>query len=476
MLKDFFLGLSLNKKLILMMIFLSFILTSVLMMLYSQSEKAMLKAFEAQVVELSKAIQVGVKEITSQGTTDEARLRQYLEGLNVKEVKEITIISNEDEIIASTNPAKIGNPLSQKRKELIIKAELGESVSREDRKTYNVILPVIAGEEHYGYIHLKINTEDFSKALRINMIKRIISTLMVFAFGIGLAMLLSWRYTKPIHDVVSAANRIAAGDLKQTLATDSKDEIGELTRSFNFMAEKLREQRKMEERLREAEHLSGIGQLSRSIAHEIRNPLNFISLSVDHINEKYPPGNGNDAEKFHSLISNIKHEIQRLNKLVEDFLDYGKPLRLNLRKSDIGNLLDEIIEIIWAKAEAEKINIVKEYDSPPSLNIDPDLIKTCIFNVVLNAFQAMPDGGELAIKTATAEGTLSIIISDTGTGIPEDELPKIFEPFYTTKRNGLGLGLAMTKRVIEEHGGEVNISSVQGNGSTVVMTLPVYNS
>ena len=475
MLKEFFLGLSLNKKLILMMIFLSFILTSILMILYSQSEKALHKAFEAQIVELSKAIQIGVKEITSQGSTDEARLQQYLQSLNVKDVKEISIISNADEIIASSNPTKIGKPLSQKRKELIIKAELGESVSREEGKTYNVIVPVIAGEEHYGYIHLRINTDDFSKALRINIIKRIISTLMVFGLGIGLAMLLSWRYTKPIHNVVSAANRIAAGDLEQTLVTDSKDEIGELTQSFNFMVQKLREQRQMEEKLREAEHLSGIGQLSRSIAHEIRNPLNFISLSVDYIKEKFSPDGNIDAEKFHSLIANIKQEIQRLNKLVEEFLDYGKPLKLNLQKADIGKLLEETIEIIWAKAEAEKIKIIKDCDFLPSLNIDTDLIKTCVFNVVLNAFQAMPDGGALTIKTEPAEGMLSITISDTGKGIPEDELAKVFEPFYTTKRNGLGLGLAMTKRVVEEHGGKVNIHSIAGDGSTVVITLPVID-
>ncbi|MBU4320009.1 MAG: two-component sensor histidine kinase, partial [Nitrospinae bacterium] len=262
---------------------------------------------------------------------------------------------------------------------------------------------------------------------------------------------------------------------KQTLVTDSKDEIGELTQSFNFMVQKLREQRQMEEKLREAEHLSGIGQLSRSIAHEIRNPLNFISLSVDHIKEKFSPDGNIDAEKFHSLISNIKQEIQRLNKLVEEFLDYGKPLKLNLQKADIGKLLEGIIEIIWAKAEAEKINIIKDCDFLPSLNIDPDLIKTCVFNVVLNAFQAMPDGGALTIKTEPVEGMISIIISDTGKGIPEDELPKVYEPFYTTKRNGLGLGLAMTKRVVEEHGGKVSIHSIAGDGSTVVITLPVIN-
>jgi nitrogen fixation/metabolism regulation signal transduction histidine kinase len=185
------------------------------------------------------------------------------------------------------------------------------------------------------------------------MIKRIISTLMVFGLGIGLAMLLSWRYTKPIHNVVSAANRIAAGDLEQTLVTDSKDEIGELTQSFNFMVQKLREQRQMEEKLREAEHLSGIGQLSRSIAHEIRNPLNFISLSIGYIKEKFSPGNID--EKFHSLISNIKQN-SAAEQTRENFLITGNR-QTQSQKAD-SKLLKEIIEII-CKSRAEKINIIK---------------------------------------------------------------------------------------------------------------------
>lgn len=477
MLKDFFRSLSLNKKLILMMLFLSFVLTSILMVLYTQSEKAMFKEYEAQIIELSKAIQVGVEEITSQGSTDEMRLYQYLKSLNAKGVKEISIINNADEIIASTNLTKVGNPVGPKKKELIIKAELGESVSKEEGKVYNIILPVIAGQEHHGYIHLRINTDDFTKVMRINMIKRIIGSLVVFALGIGIAMFLSWKYTRPIHDIVSAAKRVAAGDLSQTLTTEQKDEIGELTQSFNFMVQKLREQRKLEEKLREAEHLSGIGQLSRSMAHEIRNPLNFISLSVDHIKEKYAPDkNQESAEKFRSLISSIKQEIQRLNRLVEDFLDYGKPMRLNLQEVDIEKLLEDIIGIIWAKAEAEKINIVKEYGSLPVLNIDPELIKTCIFNVILNAFQAMPDGGTLTIKTGAGDEIISIEISDTGLGVANDDISRVFDPFFTTKKNGLGIGLALTRRVVEEHGGKVSLRSIVGKGSEVKIALPMQQT
>lgn len=474
--KNFFINLSLNKKLILMMLFLSFILISVLAILYAQAEKARFKEMESQILELSKAIQVGVDEITSQGPTDETRLYEYLQSLHTKGVKEISLISNEDKIIASTNLSNLGKPTEHK-KELLIDAEIGESVSKAEGKGYDLLLPVIAKGEHYGYIHLKINTDYFQAAMRGNMIKRNLVTLFVFGLGICIAMILSWMYTKPIHNVVYAARRTAAGDLNQAPVTNRKDEIGELTQSFNYMVQKLSEQRQLEERLRETEHLSGIGQLSRSIAHEIRNPLNFISLSIDHIKEKFRPAEKNNAEKFNALIISIKQEIQRLNKLVEDFLDYGRPLKLDIKEIDICDLLDDTIELIWAKAEAEKINILKScQNSLPKLNIDPELIKTCILNVILNAFQAMPSGGTLTVAAKTENGHLSVIISDNGIGIPGNEVAKVFDPFFTTKKNGLGIGLATTKRVIEEHKGKVDIKSEQGKGTIVTISLPAYTT
>ncbi len=471
--KNYFLNLSLNKKLIGMMLFLSFILVSVLLFLYSKSDKALLKEFENQTAELSKAIQVGVEEVTSSGYTDEMRLQHYLQKLNAKGVKEISIISNTDEIIASTNPMNVGEEVSPKKKERIIKAELGEPVSKEG-KVYNVILPVVAGNEHYGYIHLKINAEDFSENLKSNAIKRIVATSLVFGLGILIAVFLSWMYTRPIHNVVNAARRVAAGDLTLLNVTaDRKDEIGELTQSFNFMVQKLREERALEEKLREAEHLSGIAQLARGIAHEIRNPLNFISLSIDHLREKYAPLENVEKEKFESFIASIKHEIQRLNKLVGDFLDYGKPLKLSLQEVDMGSLINEIIALIWAKAEKDGIKIHYQCGEFPKLYLDPELIKTCIFNIILNAFQAMPAGGDLTVSTNASDSRASVVIEDTGTGVSKENMPKLFEPFFSTKTTGLGLGLAMTKRVVEEHGGKVDFQSIEGKGSTVTISLPI---
>jgi signal transduction histidine kinase len=470
--RNFFLSLSLNKKLIFMMIFLSLVLVSVLLFFYSQSERALLAELEKQTAELSKAIQVGVEEVTSTGSTDQMRLYNYLKELNAKGVKEISIISNSDEIIASTNPGKIGEQLSPKKKERIIKAELGEPVS-EEGKVYNVILPVVAGDEQYGYIHLKINGEDFSDLLRTNAIKRIGATSLVLCLGIVIAVLLSWMYTRPIRNIVNAAGRVAAGDLTPDLLTDRKDEVGELTQSFNFMVQKLREKRALEEKLREVEHLSGIGQFARGIAHEIRNPLNFISLSIDHLREKYVPLEDARKDKFESLMMSIKQEIERLNKLIGNFLDYGKPIKLSLREVELHSLVDEVLALVLAKAEKDNVEIITRYEVLPNLPLDPELIKTCIFNVVLNAFQAMPDGGRLTVKTQASSSKVSMFFEDTGTGISRENLSKVFDPFFSTKESGLGLGLALTRRVVEEHSGKVDFQSVEGKGSTIIISFRV---
>lgn len=472
MFKTFFLNLSLTKKLVLMMLFLSSILLSSLLLLYWQSEKVLLNELANQTAELSKAIQVGVEEVTGSGSSEESVLEQYIKNLKSKGINEISIISNTDEIIASTNPVKIGAPVSPNKKELIIKAELGEPVSKEG-KAYNVILPVIAGESHYGYIYLKINTENVYDLLQHSLLKRIGAALLVFAIGIGIAIFLSMKYTEPIHTVVRAFRNVAAGDLNQSLPVDRKDEIGELYGGFNFMLQRLNENKRLEERLREAEHMSTVGQLSRSIAHEIRNPLNYISLTIDHIKEKYKPEKGDELRNFESLTANIKQEIRRLNKLVSDFLDLSKPLKLNRRIISIDRMLKDVVEIVRAKADSEKISIIERYDFLPEILIDPELMKTCIFNVITNAFQAMPGGGTLTIKTERNNGNFALTVSDSGPGISKENLSRVFEPFFTTKNTGLGLGLATTKRIIEEHAGEIVLKSTEGVGTNVFISLPL---
>ncbi|MEN2986184.1 MAG: HAMP domain-containing protein, partial [Thermodesulfovibrionaceae bacterium] len=200
-------------------------------------EKKLLEEIQRQTTDLTKAIQVGVEEVTRGGSNN---LLEYLKKLNTKGIKEVSIISNTQEIIASTNPLNIGKPITHKKRELIIKAELGEPVFEEEN-TYNVIVPVIAGNIQYGYIHLKINKDDFSKILKTNALKRVIMTLIIFAFGIIVTYIISSRYTNPINELTVAARKVAEGDFSYRLNFNRKDEIGKIAESFNFMIQKLQE-------------------------------------------------------------------------------------------------------------------------------------------------------------------------------------------------------------------------------------------
>jgi len=292
-----------------------------------------------------------------------------------------------------------------------------------------------------------------------------------------MSLFLAKRYTQPIKQVVDAAQRVAAGDLNQSIPVGSSDEIGQLSRSFNFMVGKLRESRTLEEKLREAENLSGLGQLSQSMAHEVRNPLNFINLSIDHIGGKYRPDDAEKQKKFDNLITGIKQEVQRLDKLVNDFLDYSRPIRLNLGLVNVEDLMEDVLALIWAKAEADGIRIVKEYSaSGIEIKVDTDFFKSCVLNTITNAFHAMgasAGAGVLKIKTETAGNEFVLSITDNGSGVAPENLSKIFEPFFSTKQNGLGLGLPMTKRVMEEHNGRVEFESSEGKGSSVRLILPI---
>ncbi|RPI36034.1 MAG: sensor histidine kinase [Nitrospiraceae bacterium] len=471
-LKDFVLRLSLNQKLVAMMLLLSLSIIIVFVFLYSRAEQALFKEFEDRSTELSKAIQIAVEEVTGSGPTDVKRLENYLKKLNSKGVKEISVISNSDKIISSTNPKDVGKWLTTKKKELIFKAQLGETVTGEGH-SYNVIIPVTVGKKQYGYINLTINTEDFSYLMRERLMQRIVAALIVFGIGTLLIVYLAKRYTKPIEEVVSAARMVAGGNLDHELHTERKDEIGELTQSFNYMVRKLREERELEEKLRKAEHLASIGQFSTSIAHEIRNPLNFINLSIDHMKEKYSPSHSGERETFDSLILNIKNEIGRVSRFAESFLEYGRPLEINTKATDIGKLIEDVLELTLAKAQRDHILIVRDFGPLPELSLDPDLIKTCLYNIILNAFQAMHEGGKLAIRTRMVNAKYCISVEDTGEGISEDRLARIFDPFFTTKTGGLGLGLALTKRVMEEHKGKIDIKSTEGIGTTVSLFLPM---
>lgn len=463
---------SLRIRLVGIMLFIAACLISILIAFYYQTEKGFYNEFARQNEVLSKAVQIALEGTAGRTPADFKNLDNYLKQLDIRGVHEISVISSGGRIVASTNSDNVGKWITEWRKQLITNARRGETVTEEEQ-FYNVILPVGPDVKPLGFVHLTLSTEKFSIFLRLSLIRRVLAALAILGVGLIVAIVLAGRYSRPIEQMAAAASKVAAGDLEQTLPVSRRDEIGQLARSFDHMIARLREDRELRQRVRTAEHMATVGQFARSIAHEIKNPLNFISLSVDHMRDAYRPGDEEKAARYESLIDNIKGEVARISRFAESFLEYGRPFELQLRRCSLNILLDEVLELVEARAVAGHVQICRDIAALPELTVDPEFIKTCLYNIIINAFDAMPAGGTLTVRGSVAGNQVTLAFADTGEGLSAMDLDKVFTPLFSTKQGGLGLGLALTKRIIEDHGGKVGFASTRGLGSEVSLNLPV---
>ena len=228
----------------------------------------------------------------------------------------------------------------------------------------------------------------------------------------------------------------------------------------------------LERRTRQAERLAEIGSLTGGLAHEIKNPLSTVQLNLQLLQEDLTPDN-----PAYSRITNrlgvVQRETSRLRDILEDFLRYGGRIELDRKPVDLNQLLEELVDFFTPQAQLSRVQLrLKRSPSPVIANVDVKLIKQAVLNLMINALQAMPSGGELILSVSNQAGRVIIDIIDTGSGIPPDVLSKIFLAYYTTKRGGTGIGLAMTKRIIEEHGGVITVQSAPGKGTDFTITLP----
>lgn len=231
-----------------------------------------------------------------------------------------------------------------------------------------------------------------------------------------------------------------------------------------------REQRALEAQLNQAERLAALGEMTAGVAHEIRNPLGIISSTAELLKERlsrYEPDN--------RLAQIIVEEANRLNDKVTEFLDFARPRVPNLRPCALDKVLERSLEFLRPEIERLHIQVDRDYRLDGKLQLaDPDLLHQAFLNLLLNAIQAMPEGG--ALKVAVASGPngqgSEIRVQDTGEGIPPETLKKVFNPFFTTKERGSGLGLPIVKSIVESHQGTIQIDSTPGQGTVVVIQLP----
>lgn len=472
-----FSNLPLKFKLTIAMLMIMILMVGLLSLLHYQSENLLLKNIMDDTLELSSAIQIGVQQLTmGPGKTDEARLQSYINSLKEKGVKEIAIVNNENQIIASSNPKHKGKVISiiHPKKEFVITANLGEKHAALPQKSYNIIVPIIVGNVQLGYAHIVMHLDDIQQMLEATFFERILVTIIILSLGIVGIMFLSNRYTKPIYNVIEAEKMVAEGNLSVRLIEDRNDEIGTLNKGFNNMVRSISEKKELEDKLHKAEDLSRLGQLSAGLAHEIKNPLNLINLSIDHLKSRASEPDTRSKNEFMDTMDTIKGELYRLNRLTEQFLNHGKAVIENKELVSINPLLDHLTDLIKTKADSQAIKLsIIIPDEQVNVYGEKEQLKTAFLNIMLNAMDVMPYGGVLEIRLSVAGNGCTISFRDTGQGIPEDIIDKIFEPFFTTKETGIGLGLAISKDVITQHNGSITIKTTKDKGTEFTVHLPL---
>ena len=314
----------------------------------------------------------------------------------------------------------------------------------------------------------------------------------IFIGGTVVAVFMVNRFTKPIDQLVAASKAIADGHFDTTITVKSSGELHTLISGFNDMTEKLQEHKALEQRFHRSERMAALGELGARLAHEIRNPLNSINLIIDHLRDRFSPEHLPDRQRFENYVSNIKTELQRLNKLVTDFLQVSRPLHPEMHPIPVKPFLMQIIQLLETEAAKHQVQFTLQTGSEDfALLGEENLLKTACLNIALNAIQAMEQGGRLEIAARPAVNNQAeqnglgkrvdehmsqygeIVFSDSGPGIPHEHLENIFQPYFTTKKEGTGLGLSIVNRVIEDHHGTIRVNSIAGKGTTMILVLPL---
>jgi signal transduction histidine kinase len=229
----------------------------------------------------------------------------------------------------------------------------------------------------------------------------------------------------------------------------------------------------LERRALQAERLAEIGSLTGGLAHEIKNPLSTVQLNLQLLREDLVPNNP-AYTRITSRLETVQKETGRLREILDDFLRYAGRIELDRKPTELNELLSELVDFFLPQAQLSRVQLrLRRHPTPVVADVDARLIKQAVLNLLINGLQAMSHGGELILSLTTQGRNAVIDVIDTGPGIAQDQLNRIFTAYYTTRKGGTGIGLAMARRIAEEHGGRIAVSSEVGKGSDFYLTIPL---
>lgn len=400
-----------------------------------------------ETLDIDEILRAVLKGVTKNIGFDRARLYLINEKRNCLECK-MAVGVDEDEIKGITLPLDVDDSILarsviEKRPFIVRDVAKDTRVNKTLKEKFNlkslIVVPVMTKEKVFGAIsadnvkpHKKISKEAFESVIALSQ-------------QASLAIHHAFRYKE-------------LKELSQKMEERIKEAQNEL--------------RKTEMELFRAEKLAALGQLAAGFAHEIRNPLTSINLLIQSLIEKLPKN-----ETYIEDLNVIEGEIERIDEIINQFLRFAKPSQPILERIEIIPILEEVLQLLKLQIEKQKIIVKREFSKLPPIIIDKEQIRQVFLNLILNAIQAMPDGGELKLGgQLSGEGRfVKLQFKDSGIGIPQEHIGRIFDPFYTTKDNGIGLGLSIVHRIIDQHQGRIEVDSNLGKGTLFTIWLPTGN-
>ena len=304
------------------------------------------------------------------------------------------------------------------------------------------------------------------------------TSITVAAAALLLGLLLTWwvsaRITRPLEELAEGVRDVASGRWDTRIDLRGRDEVGQLSSALNHMTQTLAAQK---ERLVQTERVAAWRELARRLAHELRNPLFPLQITVENMQRAKKLGADQFLEVFNESTATLKAELANLNTIVGRFSDFSKMPAPHFSRLNLNETIRGAIRLFEPQfSEVGKPTITPEFflaENLPEIDADPDLLHKAFQNLVLNSMDAMPAGGTLTVRTSRAENSVRIAVSDTGKGLTPEECARLFTPYYTTKQQGTGLGLAIVQSVVSDHHGTISVASEQDRGTTFHIELPL---
>jgi two-component system, NtrC family, sensor kinase len=324
---------------------------------------------------------------------------------------------------------------------------------------------------------------DIARILKASSLLLVITLGLIVVLGTVINVKLARSIVAPIQDLERITKKIARGDFSESIQVKGHDEIASLAQSFNQMEDKLdqamtaldaiiKKLREKQSQLVEAEKLAGIGKLAAGIAHEINNPLTSVLTFSNLMLEQCPP-----SDPRHDKLKLMVRETDRARTIVRQLLNFGRESVIKPEKININQPVTEITESLAAQEAFKGIDLsMRLAENLPQVYADPAQLGQVVLNILLNAIHAITPPGTIEVSTRLADKNVEVVFTDSGKGIPEEHMHKIFDPFFSTKAatKGTGLGLAVSYGIIKKHGGEIAVDSAVGKGTTFTVRLPIY--